>query len=156
MINKNSLNIILLIGTILFLVTCTSICNKQPKSDKAVNSEKPANIEIQKDIIKENRSIINAKVLGVIEIDEYRFYLKLKILESEAIEGYANFTSKGDEIKVYPNYVRKEGQKEIDYSIKPNNKLLLARKLTNGNLIIATVYKTNGSKGVWSLINWSQ
>lgn len=155
MIKKYLVIIIVLIWSSLFFISCSSCHNIKSNSSKTVNSEITYENENKKIVIKENRSIVKAKVLDIVGFDENRFYLKLKILKSEDIKGYSNFASKGDEIRAYPNYVRKEGQKQIDYSLEPNNNLLLAQKLTDNDIIDATVFMS-GVNNTYMLINWNK
>ena len=148
--------IILLIIMIPFFITCTSICHKQPDSEILKNPDQPVNLDNQNEILRKNRSSIVAEVLDIIELNEQRFYLHLKVINSNLISGFVNYAKENDELDTYPNYIRKEGQIDIDYSSVTNKHLQDARKLKNGDIINAIVYKTNNQKQIWSLVSWTK
>jgi len=151
---KLSIIIILIIIIILFFISCTSSCHKTHNSNKEIIPSLTTDLSNENSIIEENRSNIVAEVLSVVKLNEQRFFLRLKVNKTDPIPGFVNYALLDTEIEVYPNYLRKECQSEIDYSSVINKHMHDASSLENGDIINANVYKTNSQKGNWSLVSW--
>lgn len=105
----------------------------------------------------ENRSQIVATVLEVTLQEAPGFCLRLRIDTAGATPGYASFAKSGEEINVYPNFVRQEGR-TVDYADEKNKPLLQAGTLKAGDQIVAEVYYRGGQgrESTWILMSWQR
>lgn len=105
--------------------------------------------------IADNRSSILAEVLKVVALDSARFYLRLRILETNAVSEYKSFAIAGEEINAYPNFHHSEGQ-TMRISSEHNQSMLRTRDLQPGDRITAEVYYRGGSgeESRWLLMGW--
>ena len=101
----------------------------------------------------DNRSRIDATVLKIITLNEYKFYLRLQINNTEEVSGYQSFAKVDNIIDAYPNFKRKEGE-NIDYSTGVNKHLLQALHLKKGDKIGANIYYRK--QGVVLLLDWKK
>lgn len=103
--------------------------------------------------VQENRSRVEATVLSVEPIGGPRFRLDLRVDRVTDVPGYASFARTGDTIRVYPNFVRREGH-EVDYSEAPNVQMSEAARLSSGDRVEGIVYRRDSNR--WLLMEWRQ
>lgn len=138
--------------SIILLMFSIMSCNPKDSSRKMGSVKgQPSTANIGS--IKENRSAISAQLIEVIEMTEERFYLVVKVLESNLVEGFENFAQSGDTVNLYPNYVRLEGQTEIDFYQEINQQLLNAKDLMPGTQLNATISKMR-TQNNWLFYEW--
>ena len=104
--------------------------------------------------IVDNRSKIVGEIIEAVPHEGSKFFLRIQIEEVVSIPDYSSFARNGEEIEVYPNFIRREGQ-AIDYNIPENEKMLQAGTLQPGEKISAIVYlQGDERKRTWLMMSW--
>lgn len=136
-----------------------SACRTSQDQDRSGSEQEARQVALPKtgqDAVIDNRSRIEATVVEVQPLKAPRFRLRLRVDKVDTVAGYPSLATAGEEIDVYPNLVRREGQ-AIDPGSEENRHMLAARELNPGDKITAVVYRRGqGPNGAWLLMEWQR
>ncbi len=123
----------------LFLSSCCSNVNNNDKADSQYIINKK--VQSPPTTIKENQSIVTARVEEINIENENNYSINARILNVEENPAYESMAVNGSVYKLFPNYALNE-KKEIDYQSykEKNNSLQQLSKLKTGDEFKALVF----------------